>query len=126
MELSVLDNPLSIYRFHPETDFDWLSSVKGQAFYSITKSPEELSIVCDTATAFPITPNAIETDWRAIQVMGPLDFSLTGILNSLTTPLAEAKISIFAISTFDTDYLLVKSADLERAKAVLSPSHSWL
>jgi hypothetical protein len=54
-----------------------------------------------------------------LKVAGPLDFALTGILSALTTPLAEAGVSIFAISTFDTDYLLVKEAKLEQAKEVL-------
>lgn len=61
----------------------------------------------------------MEHGWRALQVEGPLDFSLTGILASLATPLSGAGISIFAISTYDTDYLLVKEVHLDRARKVL-------
>lgn len=57
--------------------------------------------------------------WRALMVLGPLDFSLTGILASLAQPLAEAEISIFAISTFDTDYILIKDENLNTAAAIL-------
>jgi len=127
MQLTVLDNPLAIYRFHSDADFDWLSTLRQQTFYSITQTVDELSIVCQADTVFPIQPQSAESGWHALKVVGPLDFSLTGILNSLTMPLADAKISIFAISTFDTDYLLVKSEQLENAKHVLSKaSHSWL
>lgn len=87
-------------------------------FFSITRTPDELSIVCKEE----IVPEGVtgEKGWRCLQVMGPLDFALTGILASLAAPLAEAGISIFAISTYDTDYFLVK--ELNRAIAVLSNS----
>lgn len=58
-------------------------------------------------------------DWKCIKVEGVLDFNLTGILSSLANPLAENKISIFAISTFNTDYFLIKSHSIEKAKVVL-------
>jgi hypothetical protein len=61
----------------------------------------------------------IEPGWRAFKVAGPLDFSLTGILAALSVPLATARIGLFAIATFDTDYVLVREADLEQAKAAL-------
>ena len=85
-------------------------------FFSITRTPDELSIICKEE----IVPEQVlcEKGWRCLQVMGPLDFALTGILASLASPLAEAGISIFAISTYDTDYFLVK--ELNRAIAVLS------
>lgn len=60
-----------------------------------------------------------ETGWRCLKVSGPLDFGLTGILASLAAPLAAAKIPIFAISTFDTDYVMVKAEHLARALEVL-------
>lgn len=82
-------------------------------FFSITKTPEELSIVCPTASIPREIP--AERGWRCLKVHGPLDFSQTGILQSLAEPLAKAAISIFAVSTFDTDYLLVKECDLPKA-----------
>jgi hypothetical protein len=86
-------------------------------FFSITKTEDELSIVCKEE----IVPESIkcEKGWVRIKVIGPLDFSLTGILASLADPLAFAGISIFAISTFDTDYLLIKKDMIEKAKQVL-------
>lgn len=88
------------------------------SFFSITKTDDELSIVCSENNV----PKNIksEKDWRAIKVEGPLDFSLTGILSSLVSPLAEAKISIFAISTYDTDYILVRDDNLKKAIKILS------
>jgi hypothetical protein len=87
------------------------------SFFSITGSPDELSIVCLQA----LLPQGIEHEpgWRCIRVAGTMDFSVIGVLASLVGPLAEAGISVFAISTFDTDYLLVKEAVLEEATAIL-------
>jgi uncharacterized protein len=86
-------------------------------FVSITHTSDELSIVC----AEENVPSDVKADrgWRALKVAGPLDLTLTGVLASLATPLAAAQINIFAISTFDTDYLLVKEYNLDRACAVL-------
>jgi uncharacterized protein len=77
---------------------------------SITKTTEELSIVCQDQ----VIPKEIscERGWVVLKVAGPLDFALTGILAAITEPLAKAQISIFAISTFDTDYVLVKEETL--------------
>ncbi len=88
------------------------------SFTSITRTAEELSIVCPQAQV----PAEIRCDrgWRCFKLQGPLDFSLTGVLASLAAPLAQVGISIFAISTYDTDYLLVKDKDLERAVLVLT------
>ena len=87
-------------------------------FFSVTRTADELSVVCEQS----VVPEGVECegDWRCLKVQGPLDFGLTGVLASLSLPLAEASISIFVISTYDTDYLMVKSADLERAIVELS------
>jgi GNAT superfamily N-acetyltransferase len=86
-------------------------------FFSITRTAEELSVVCRQNTV----PDGIncERGWRCLRVAGTIPFSVVGVLASLTGPLAEAGISAFAISTFDTDYLLVKVQDLERAVAIV-------
>lgn len=86
--------------------------------WSVTGTVEELSIVCEESRV-PSDYDMVERGWAIIKVDGPLDFALTGILASLSQPLAAAKISIFALSTFNTDYLLVKREDLARAKIVL-------
>lgn len=84
---------------------------------SITRTPRELSILC-AESAVPPGIKA-ETGFRALELEGPFDFSAVGILASLAVPLAEAKISILAVSTFDTDVLLVRESDLEKAVAAL-------
>jgi uncharacterized protein len=92
-------------------------SLGRSSFFCVTKTKDELSIVCEEAYA--PTAAKVNGGWRALRVAGTLDFSLTGILASLAAPLAGAKVSIFAISTFDTDYLLVKDAELRRATEAL-------
>jgi len=86
-------------------------------FFSITRTSDELSIVCNEDSI----PSGIkcEKDWRIFKVEGPLDFSLIGILASISTILAQKGISIFAISTYDTDYILVKDKDINNAIAAL-------
>jgi hypothetical protein len=83
----------------------------------LARTPDELSLVCPEQDA-PAEAR-VETGWRAFKVAGPLDFSLTGVLASLAAPLAAAGVSIFAVSTFDTDYLLVREASLAQARAAL-------
>lgn len=87
--------------------------VKNSDVYSITKTCDELSILCSQ----DCIPSGIkcERDWRALKVEGPLEFSLIGILASISTILAQKEISIFAISTYDTDYVLVKDKDIANA-----------
>jgi len=82
------------------------------SFFSITRTPDELSIVCLHSSV----PQGIrcERDWRCLHLAGQIPFTRVGVLASLVQPLAEEGISVFAISTFDTDYLLVKAADLPR------------
>ena len=109
--LILLPEVLAICRLETTASIpDWATLGR---FWSITRTEEELSVVCPEAHV----PQGVkrETGWRALKVEGPLDFSLTGILTSLTAPLAKEKVSVFAISTYDTDYLLVKEEQLEKA-----------
>jgi hypothetical protein len=80
-------------------------------------TPDELSLV--VPEAFAPDGAAIEAGWRALRVAGTLDFSLTGVLASLAAPLAQAGVSIFAVSTYDTDYLLVRESGLAAALVAL-------
>ena len=92
-------------------------------FVSITRTPEELSIVCAERNV----PAGIKsaTGWRALKCEGPLDFSLTGIVVSLAKPLADASVAIFPIATQDTDYVLVREPQLELAiQALTSYGHA--
>lgn len=87
-------------------------------FFSVTRTAEELSIVC----AEDSVPNDIkcERDWRILKIEGQLDFSLIGIIASVSNILAQNKVSIFAVSTYNTDYILVKDIDKDKAVKALS------
>jgi uncharacterized protein len=82
-------------------------------FTSITRTDAELSIVC-AQEGVPAGVRS-ERDWRCLRVRGPLGFGMTGVLASLAAPLASSGVSIFVVSTFDTDYLMVQQRDLDRA-----------
>lgn len=85
---------------------------------SVTRTDAELSIVC-AESAVPATVERAERGWRVLRVVGPLDFNAVGVMASLAAPLARAGISILALATFDTDFLLVREPDLGRAIAAL-------
>jgi hypothetical protein len=89
----------------------------GTDLLSISRTPEETSIVCPEERVPPGTTQ--EGGWRALKVEGPLDFALTGVLVSVAAPLAEAEVPIFAVSTYDTDYVLVREGRLEDAVEAL-------
>jgi len=106
---------LAVSRLSPDTSIPLWTATSD--FVSITCTVAELSIVCLEA----VVPDNIrcEKGWRCLRVAGTLDFSLTGILASLVNPLAQSGISVFCISTFDTDYLMVKEANLQAAITAL-------
>ncbi len=115
LALTVLPGTYAVCRLDGEASLPvWATSGD---FFSVTRTADELSVVCEQSA---VRRGVLcERDWRCLKVRGPLDFALTGILASLAAPLAAEGISIFAVSTYDTDYLMVKAADLERAVAVL-------
>ncbi len=116
LTLTVLNDTFAVCRLEQNSAIPaWAVN---STFSSITRTPGELSVICRQSDV----PDGImcEKGWRCLQVQGPLDFALTGILASLATTLAEAGVSIFAISTFNTDYVLVKENDLPRATQALS------
>lgn len=91
-------------------------------FVSLTVSSAEISLVCEAAAA--PGDGAVERGWRGLRVAGVLDFSLVGILAGLTSALAEAGVPVFALSTYDTDYLFVKEENLETAlRSLAAASH---
>ncbi len=115
MKLTALDGTFAVCRLSPDASIpQWIDPTH---FWVVAKTHEEVSIVCEQSSV-PKTVRS-ETGWKILQVEGPLDFGLTGILASIVQPLAHAKISIFAISTFDTDYVLVQSDQRERAQQAL-------
>ncbi len=85
---------------------------------SITRTADELSIICPESRV----PGDVQAErgWRCFKILGPLPFSMTGVLASLVAPLADAGISIFAFSTYDTDYVMVKEEMLSLARDVLA------
>jgi len=115
--LSILPEKLAIFHLSKKSPIpSWV--LEGNEFFSITQTPDEISVVC---AQDKIRPGILaEKDWRALKVQGPLGFSLTGIVASLSKPLAESKISILYISTYETDYILVEEKNLEKAIEVLS------
>ena len=121
MKLHTLDELYAIVRLDPDAELpDWL---RGGHFWSATRSESELSIVC-CEDDVPTDASA-ERGWCALELAGPLDFSLTGVVAALVTPLAEAEVPIFVISTFETDYLFVRERDLERSvEALAEAGHS--
>jgi hypothetical protein len=121
LSLCILPERLAICRLSPDAPLP--DSPAQASFWSATRTEDELTIVLPEEVV-PAGWQA-EMGWRCLKVLGPLDFSLTGILASLAASLAEAEVPIFAISTYDTDYILVKEENLERAKqALLASGHS--
>lgn len=114
LELKKIEYNLTVCKIRNISDIDMTS-----AFYFIGKTDEEISLVCKTED----TPaKTIERDdgWKGFRIQGTLDFSLIGILSKLSGILAEHKIGIFAVSTYNTDYILVKEENFERALKVLA------
>jgi len=114
LEIKVIDQDFSICK--PEN----LSQIKWEEdYFFIGKTDEELSLVCSTES---VPDNTLSRDdgWKAFRIQGVLDFSLIGILSRITTLLADNKIGVFAISTYNTDYILTKKENFEDTLRVLS------
>ena len=113
--LSVLEETFSIHRLAPDASLP--EAVSECDFYSLSKTTDELSLVCPEHLA--VKSEKSNPDWKCLKVAGPLDFELTGILAGITEVLAKEKLSVFAISTFDTDYILLKKQGLTAAISAL-------
>lgn len=114
---------LAVCRLAPTASFAFPPTTDG--LVAMARTGEELSVVCPMENA----PAGAKTEgpWRAFRVCGTLDFALTGILAKIAVPLADAGVSIFAVSTFDTDYVLVRADAAAKARAVLAKAgHSWI
>lgn len=118
--LRLLKGMFSVARLSPDAVIPpWIIQVP---YTSITRTPEELSIVYPETISQEMDTyesTHIEREWRMFRVLGTLDFSMTGVLLSLIQPLSEAGVSIYAISTYNTDYLMIHSKDNELALTVL-------
>jgi uncharacterized protein len=122
MLLTVIEARLGVCRLEAASRVPaWVD--RAGDFVSITRTSDELSIVCD----MDVVPRGVpmEGPWRAFKVQGPLVMTLIGVVAALANPLADAGISIFAISTYDTDYVLVHEPDLEAAiEALVGAGHT--
>ena len=116
LTLSILPDTFAVCQLEPSATLPaW--ATRG-SFFSLTRTSEELSIVCleENVPADVLAEKA----WRSLKIEGPMDFTFTGVLASLARPLADAGVSIFTLATYDTDYLLIKERDLPRAVQALS------
>jgi len=114
MELKTIEHKLSVCKVGEISDINLSAD-----FFFVGKTDEEVSLVCKTEDA-PIKTMERDDGWRGFRIQGVLDFSLIGILSKLSGILAEHKIGIFAVSTYNTDYILVKEENFERALRVLA------
>lgn len=113
MEIKKIEHDLTVCKLKSEKDIDLTKKL-----YFVGKTDEEISLVCLTEDT-PTDTLEREDGWRAFRIQGVLDFSLIGILAKISTILAENKIGIFVVSTFNTDYILVKKENIDRALALL-------
>lgn len=109
--LQLMDEMFHIHSFSPDSNVPL--SVFGASVYFIGKTHDELSIVVPETV--PLDSIEVEKDWNALEILGPLGFSMTGILSNISGVLAAENISIFTISTFDTDYILIKKDAIKLA-----------
>lgn len=115
LRISLLPGRYSVCRLAPDAAVPAIASAG--AFFSVTRTADELSIVC--AEAFTPDGARCEWGWRILRLEGPFAFDQVGVLLAVLAPLAAAGVSIFALSTFDTDIILVKESALNRARVAL-------
>lgn len=113
MELKKLPYELTVCKVADVSDLDL-----SKEFYFIGRTDEEISLVCKTEDT-PKNTTECDDGWKAFRIEGVLDFSLIGILSKISGILADNKIGIFAVSTYNTDYILVKAENFDRAMTVL-------
>ena len=116
LRFQLAQETFSIWRLPPEQPVDW-EKLAESSWYSVTCTTDEISVVAPEGTG--LGGDKCETGWRGLKIEGPLAFGLIGIVAGVSGVLAEAKISIFAVSTYDTDYFFVKAVDVERAITAL-------
>ncbi len=122
LDLALLPHKYAVCQFHPDKNIPYWALLGD--FVSLTRTHEELSIFCQQDNV----PEDIEAErgWRCLQVQGAFDFTVAGVNASLAIPLAEADISVLAIATYATDYLLFKEENLEQALQVLEQAGHYV
>lgn len=117
LDFTILKDTYAIYRFGKDSSVpDWIDN---SDFYSLTRTQDELSIVCKQVDITLEDKIMIDKHWRILKINGPLDLSLIGIIANISDLFKRNKISIFPISTYDTDYILIKNPNLDKAITVL-------
>jgi hypothetical protein len=120
--LNVLGGRFAVCRLAPDAPPPgWVFHAEAHV-YSVTRTPGEMSVVC-AEDDVPPSVERCERGWRLLLLEGPIPFEATGVLAALVGPLADAGVSVFALSTYDTDALLVREHQLERALEVLARTH---
>lgn len=118
MEIQVINKTFAVCK---------ISSIRNikqdDEFYFLSKTDDEISLVCEESS-IPADHTECKKGWKAFKIKGVLDFSMVGVLSKISTMLAENSISIFAISTYNTDYILVKSEDMDNAIKVLNKAYT--
>jgi hypothetical protein len=115
LEIQLLPQHFAMVRLAPDAPIpDW--ATRGP-FFSVSRTAEELSVVTETQNV----PGSVQSQagWRILKVQGPFVLTEVGVLASLASPIAEAGVSLFALSTYDTDYLLIGAEQLEKAASAL-------
>jgi hypothetical protein len=112
--IDVQPDEYTVLRLDPDTPIP-PGLLTASGLVSMIRTEAELSLVCRSAHAGGVDAQRVEPGWRLLTVRGPLEFSLTGIMAMLAGTLAAAGVALFALSSFDTDHVLVKEGDLDRA-----------
>lgn len=109
--LVLLENVFAVSKLPPDSEIP--SWVDGEILTAIIRTKNELSIVCDESYVPKVVLS--ERGWKALEVVGPLEFSIVGLMADITTSLSEVGVSVFVLSTYDTDYILLKQDQLDKA-----------
>ena len=115
LTLTLLEQTFTLHRLEPDAEIP--APALRNPFFAVTRTANETSLVLPDS--IEIDSDKSDTGWACFKVEGPLEFNLVGILAGIASVLAEAQVSIFALSTFDTDYILVKREQVQAAKEAL-------
>lgn len=123
--LALLPQRFAIVRFDADTPPPAWVFHGDATVWSLTRTPHELSLVCPEDDLPPAIETNVQRGWRAFAIEGPIPFDETGVIASITAALATAGVPVFVLSTYDTDLVLVREADVAKARAGLR-SAGWL
>jgi len=113
--LTIIDGSFNIHRLPSNATIP--TDVLRETFFAVLRSDTELSLVCSSTVS--VESERVSADWACLKVAGPLDFDMTGIIAAISTALSAASLPVFVVSSFDTDYVLIRSVDINRAVSAL-------